>query len=58
MRRKNIKKLCTLLIFTLIIFSSAKLQAKDNMITYSRNPETEPISIYRITSEVEPISIY
>lgn len=46
MRRKNIKKLCTLLIFTLTIFSSAKLQAKDNMITYSRNPETEPISIY------------
>ncbi len=70
MKRNNIKKLCTLLILGITIFSKAKCPIKNNLGIFTKSGETEPISIYRSQSyhdstfiysnhsQIEPISIY
>ena len=58
MKTRNIKKLCTLLIFGITVFAKTRVPANVGTVGYAYTPKHEPISIYSATPKHEPISIY
>ncbi|WP_295884214.1 hypothetical protein [uncultured Anaerococcus sp.] len=70
MKRKNIRKICTILVFGIAVFSKVRFPNQANLDVFASKPQIEPISIYSkapthelITacnsgSQIEPISIY
>lgn len=58
MKRNNIKKICTLLIFGITVFAKVRCPGHSNITGYGYTPKHEPISIYSSGPKHEPISIY
>lgn len=70
MKRKNIRKICTLLVLGITVFSKVRFPNQANVGVFANKPPIEPISIYSKVPkhgsnavygkapQIEPISIY